>query len=764
MRIIAIGLGGAGCRIADSLYATDRRSSKVACVQALAIDVDEETMNQLVALPDNARLCYSALDPGIPEPSGQLSPTATIDIGEIVSRVQNFEYGETDAIVLCCGLGGSLVDVAPYIISGLRSTVVEPIFGLVTLPCLAEGERISGKAADDIETLSPLLDGIILFDNETWHKKIRSEKARLQTREKGLAEKIGIRKKEKIRSPSQEIYTRLNEAIVRRISLILRAGEFKADGGIDLAEVVLDSGEVLNTMKGMGFITIGYAVERLPHDPLGFLSRWKPVGLFDDDQKKKASRIVELAKQAIYHEISTPCDMTSAHKALVLVAGPSHELSMKGFMTVRKWIDRSIAGLETRSGDYPVMNTKNVAIIIMLSGLENIPRITELKEIRSQSTPREMEFSEFLPSAATDADQEGEPSHRLATPRDEMIVLPARKTQVPENGHSHSGSPLSQSRMNPQLNDQQGLSAEEKVTVRTPLVEGSLQPEPINTTQPLPEAYQPDQLRISSKEDTYPIKEETQLPSRRRVLVAREQESHAPARSPHLTQARQGQDGNKRPGVEKNVFPEHTQKDLHPDITSRSRETERQRIERELLRQRMVAISGPEAKKPRATIHNPQASDESQQRTFSEENRSNGSARHSPSEYGMDTGGKKTIIRSKRSQIKGHEDLQENDDNKIFEDETTETTIPDSPGNSRSGSDDGMTIGIRNQTFRAKDAVFEGKGVHRSPLPPVRDSMLLHTDLHPKTKNETTQAMVSPESQPLQKNQEKPQRKKKGDS
>ncbi len=30
------------------------------------------------------------------------------------------------------------------------------------------------------------------------------------------------------------------------------------------------------------------------------------------------------------------------------------------------------------------MNTKNVAIIIMLSGLENIPRITELKEIQIQ--------------------------------------------------------------------------------------------------------------------------------------------------------------------------------------------------------------------------------------------------------------------------------------------------------------------------------------------------------------------------------------------
>ena len=191
----------------------------------------KKTMQQLGALPENAKMCFSALDPGVPESSEAQSPTATIDIGEIVSRVQNFESGETDAIFFCCGLGGSMVDVAPHIIAGLRSSIVEPIFGLVTLPCLSEGERISGKAGDDIEMLSTLLDGIILFDNETWHKKIRSEKARLQHKEKGFAEKIGFRKPEKILSPAQAIYTRLNEAIVRRISLILRAGEFKADGG-----------------------------------------------------------------------------------------------------------------------------------------------------------------------------------------------------------------------------------------------------------------------------------------------------------------------------------------------------------------------------------------------------------------------------------------------------------------------------------------------------------------------------------------------------
>ena len=127
------------------------------------------------------------------------------------------ESGENDAIIFCCGLGGSMVDVAPHIIAGLRSSVVEPIFGLVTLPCLAEGERISGKAADDIEMLSSLLDGIIVFDNETWHKKIKTQRAHLPKKEMGFAEKIGLIKSEKPLPPAQATYRNLNEAIVRRI-------------------------------------------------------------------------------------------------------------------------------------------------------------------------------------------------------------------------------------------------------------------------------------------------------------------------------------------------------------------------------------------------------------------------------------------------------------------------------------------------------------------------------------------------------------------
>ena len=420
MKILAVGLGGAGGRIVNQLYRADRRSSKVACVEALAVDVDGESIAKLTSLPDNAKIYFSPLGLAHPDESGT-EHTATIEIPEIIARVQTIATGETDAIILFLGLGGSMADAAPKIVTALRSSLTEPIFALVTLPCLSEGERISARAADTIEMIAPLLDGMIVFDNETWHKKVKSMDRMQDPDIHGVASLLSLKKKKKPPlSPRDRIFSLLNEAITRRISLILRAGEFKADGGIELAEVVLDSGEVLNTMRGMGLITIGYAVEQLPSNPLDFLSRLRPTGFFADEHMKRASRIIDLAKQAIYNEVSAPCDITSAHKALVLIAGPSHELSMKGYMTVRKWIDRSIAGLETRSGDYPVTSTKFVAIIIMLSGLENIPRIGELKEIRTQFRAHVAEASRL--SETPDHPDISSQKVMKDTIRDEMIV------------------------------------------------------------------------------------------------------------------------------------------------------------------------------------------------------------------------------------------------------------------------------------------------------------------------------------------------------
>jgi cell division GTPase FtsZ len=436
MRVLAIGLGGAGSRIVDALYGQDLQGT-IHCMSALAVDFDVDTLSRLRYLPSNARILFPPIDPTAP-----YDVQTTIDIVEVMTQIQQVDTIEIDSILLFAGLGGSMVDALPLIIPELRKSFIEPIFGVVTLPCSGEGKKRSAKAADDIERLKPLMDAVILFDNDTWYRKIKGELA--ITDEKVAKREIPKRLARKILSQPlnrrEYIHGLLNNRIGRQMGLILHAGEFSEEG-VEVGEVVLDAGEVLNTLVGMGFVAIGYAAENLPSGYLKIFDRWRPASYFIQSSQSKASRIVSLAKKAIYEEVSIPCDLTSADKALVLIAGPSQELSMRGFQTVRKWIDRSIAGLEMRSGDYPIPNTRYVGIIIMLSGMHNIPRIDELVQIREEYKV-EMEHEsrrteEELPGSA--GAPEGLPQEDIGTGgipapvasagerKDRMITVPGSK-------------------------------------------------------------------------------------------------------------------------------------------------------------------------------------------------------------------------------------------------------------------------------------------------------------------------------------------------
>ncbi len=758
MRILAIGLGGAGCRIVNNLYTTDQRSSKVECVQALAIDVHADTLAQLAGMPENAKLFFPPLDMDIRAEEMEDTQTATIDIGEIVSRIHDIDSKETDALFICFGLGGSMVDVAPHIIGALRSSVLEPIFGLVTLPCLAEGERRSAKAADDLDMLSSLLDGIILFDNETWYKKIKAQKSTLNNKkEKGLAERLGFGKREPEISSQLATYELLNEAIVRRISLILRAGEFKADGGLDFAEVVLDSGEVLNTMKGMGYITIGYAVERLPHHPLRFLTALRPTSLFADSHTIKASRIVDLAKQAIYHEISTPCDMTSAHKALILIAGPSHELSLKGYMTVRKWIDRSIAGLETRSGDYPVMNTKNVAIIIMLSGLENIPRITELKEIQKQYKThiQDADIKSIQSESDAFALSEGLPissesvgalaGREKGTLKDEILILSGTAYKKEKSSWRDSVRILHQEEEIASEREAPGEvipprpALRRKISSEPGTAEKKTVPRPKTKPQIIEEAIPP----LSADEAGIRKSAGSQV-SRHRVVVA-EDEAHqirkpapirpTPGTSVHeLAKIKKSSHGTDIRGLDEKYAP-HTKNER-----LKTKEMERQIIEKELQRQRMKAISG-RTQKAEPVVPTPPPSREVIRLKRGVSDKSAQIEEHEPSdtaEVVQQAPKKRTVIIQKKKQNPGSKGTHNPGDEKKGVDVTDEdpSIIMRPEDNVRHAGSKEPKVGIKHSAHKSNDAVFEGKGIQKMETRHVRNSALSHTDLKSKKSHE----------------------------
>lgn len=365
MRALLIGLGGAGCHIVDTLNQHDERSG-VRSVRSFVFDTDQKTISEMQTIPSEDGFVLTPVDP-----INQNNTKGTdFEVGNLASCFQRDGIADIDAVFVCAGLGGRMAELVPAVVSQLNTAFEDPIFSILTLPGRNEGVKVSARASRTLAEVRKVCTATILFDNETWFKRTEDE------------DSIKNETTAKRKATIYEMYPLLNEMLARRVGLLLRAGEFNHKG-VEVAEVVLDAGEVLNTLKDMDLVAIGYATEKLPTTwSDGVMKKIRVEKYLLEENQARTSRIVELAKQAVYREVSVPCDLTSSEKALVLIAGPSDELSMKGFQTVRKWIDRSIKGLEMRAGDYPVKSTQYVGVIIVLAGLDNVPRVKELDEIR----------------------------------------------------------------------------------------------------------------------------------------------------------------------------------------------------------------------------------------------------------------------------------------------------------------------------------------------------------------------------------------------
>jgi cell division GTPase FtsZ len=390
-------------------------------MKALAVDLDPNALQQLRYLPSESRMFFPPIDPHHPYDIDH-----AVHIEEVMTRVQHIDTIQIDAILICCGLGGSTVHAVPRIIGELRKAFIEPVFLVATLPTRNEGVRRSAKAYSDLQRLRSQVDALILFDNELLAQKVSIG----SPEERGGSHLMtyplrGV--KRILPENPRDTHLLMNERIARYIGLLLRAGEFN-ERGVEVAEVVLDAGEVLKTLTHMGIVAVGYAVEEL--EQTGWLSRLRSRKPSLESTHAKAARIVSLAKRAVYEESSVSCDLTSAEKALVLIAGPSHELSMRGFQTVRKWIDRSITGIEMRSGDYPVKNTRYIGIIIVLAGLKNVPRIEELHTLYDRCRDDEQATMTLPEVIHTEGDE---------TPVPETGTVPA-SIEIPSVGAESSST------------------------------------------------------------------------------------------------------------------------------------------------------------------------------------------------------------------------------------------------------------------------------------------------------------------------------------
>jgi cell division GTPase FtsZ len=275
------------------------------------------------------------------------------DIDEIQGAVDNVPVHDIDAFLIVAGMGGGTGSGgAPVLAKYLKRIYTEPVYGLGILPGRDEGGIYTLNAARSFQTFTREVDNLLVFDNDAW-------------RESG--ESVGSG------------YDRINEEIVKRFGILFGAGE--VERGDAVGESVVDSSEIINTLDTGGVSTVGYAAEDVDNPSGGLLSRFKSDGTEDVDSTHATNRITSLVRKAALGRLTLPCEIDSAERSLLVASGPPEYLNRKGVEKGRKWLENQTGSMEVRGGDYPVGGSQQVAGVVLLSGVSEVPRIEELQDV-----------------------------------------------------------------------------------------------------------------------------------------------------------------------------------------------------------------------------------------------------------------------------------------------------------------------------------------------------------------------------------------------
>jgi len=359
MKLAMIGFGQAGGKIVDKFVEYDQRHGADIVRAAVAVNTAKADLLGLEHIPTEQRVLIGqsrVKGHGVGADNELGAEIAEEDIDEIQGAIDSIPVHEVDAFLVVSGLGGGTGSGgAPVLAKHLKRIYTEPVYGLGVLPGSDEGGIYTLNAARSFQTFVREVDNLLVFDNDAWRKTGESV---------------------------QGGYDEINEEIVKRFGILFGAGE--VDGGQEVAESVVDSSEIINTLAGGGVSTVGYASETVEesNDSGGLLSRL--TGGDDDEDLDTAhttNRITSLVRKAALGRLTLPCEIEGTERALLVMAGPPEHLNRKGIERGRKWLEEQTGSMEVRGGDYPVTGSGFVASVILLSGVTNVPRIKELQQV-----------------------------------------------------------------------------------------------------------------------------------------------------------------------------------------------------------------------------------------------------------------------------------------------------------------------------------------------------------------------------------------------
>jgi len=349
MKSVLIGVGQAGGKLTAALSDFDAQNGFDAVVGAMAVN---SAHSDLRSLPLDTVLIGGAEVNGHGVGGDNELGTKVMrdDIQEVMGAIDGRTTAEAEAIFVVAGLGGGTGSGgAPYLVSELQRVYDLPVYGLGILPGRDEGRLYKVNAGRSLKTLTREADATLLVDNDAW-------------RSSGESLESG--------------YEAINDRIARRVGLLLAAGE--ATRGV--GESVVDSSEVINTLRGGGVAALGYAAADA-----------------SSDASANVNVVTSTTRRAVRSGLSLP-DTTSAERGLLVVAGRPDAISRKGVESARSWLETEMDTMEVRGGDFPTRDDR-LASLVLLGGVAHSDRLEGFLERARQAANEEKRREETTESS-----------------------------------------------------------------------------------------------------------------------------------------------------------------------------------------------------------------------------------------------------------------------------------------------------------------------------------------------------------------------------
>lgn len=357
MKVTAIGVGGAGCRVVDALWRDDDSRKSSYLTTARVLDTDTESLDQLESVPESVRIPFGSIETGGTGTDGdRAAGTAAVngEMTELRRTIDDAITSAVEAVVVVASLGGGTGSGAtPHLIKRLTDLYELPVYAVPILPAKSEDAVIERNANDGLRSLRDVATGQLLFDNEAWKPSGHS---------------------------AVESGDRLNAALAERLGALFAAGEPNSPDTVP--ESVVDASEIINTLAGGQFSTIGYGSQQV-REPESGLRSWVESLLGNGNNHEDVDSIESIkavdttVRQAALGKLTLECDLASVSRGLLIIAGPPNWLNRQAIADSRGWLSRETEAVQLRGGDVPQPDATHISVTALFSGVDSA-RISEL--------------------------------------------------------------------------------------------------------------------------------------------------------------------------------------------------------------------------------------------------------------------------------------------------------------------------------------------------------------------------------------------------